>query len=83
MNRRRGGEFEAFDPEIERTFRARRRDQRNLAAGVEMADQQANPAVNQGNNARNALLRAENRDRAIRDYAVPMLEGLNPGIARP
>ena len=83
MNRRRGGEFEVFDPEIERTFRARRRDQRNLAAGVEMADQQANPAVNQGNNARNALLRAENRDRAIRDYAVPMLEGLNPGIARP
>ncbi len=77
MNRPRDQKLLPIDPEIERTFRARRREQQGLAVVEEMAEEEV------GNNGNNAAAMADDRDRAIREYAVPMLHGLNSGIVRP
>ena len=77
MIRPRDQELLPIDPEIERTFRARRREQQGLAVIEEMAEEEV------GNNGNNAAAMADDRDRAIREYAVPVLHGLNSGIVRP
>ena len=66
-----------FDPEIERTFHRRRRERQGLAEVEEMADHGAAEA------GQNAVALGDDPNRAIRDYAVPILQGLNPGIVRP
>ena len=66
-----------FDPEIERTFHRRRRERQGLAEVEEMADHGV-AEVGQ-----NAVALGDDPNRAIRDYAVPILQGLNPGIVRP
>ena len=78
MNRPRDTDLVPLDPEIERTFRARRRDQQ----GATRMEGRAEGAV-VNNIANNAAAIADDRDRAIRDYAVPMLHGLHPSIVRP
>ncbi|MDV3194024.1 MAG: hypothetical protein Q8835_03170 [Sweet potato little leaf phytoplasma] len=92
-----GVRFE-LDPEIERTFRIRRREQRrnqmenvpHLPKGPEgPADPQnrllqQNPLLGQNEqHAENPILIANDRTRAIRAYFVSMFNELNPGIARP
>ena len=81
MNRPRDTDLIPLDPEIERTFRARRREQQGFAGVEEMADEAA--VNNQANMGNQVLAIAEDRDRAIRDYAIPMLDGLHPSIVRP
>ena len=66
-----------LDPKIECTFRRRRREQRVQAESIEMADDVG--VVN----GQNAVVIADDRDRAIREYAVPIFNELNPGIVRP
>ncbi|XP_024027611.1 uncharacterized protein LOC112093437 [Morus notabilis] len=78
MNRPRDADLIPLDPEIERTFRARRREQQGLAGIEEMVD-----GVGGNNQGNQVVVIAEDRDRAIRDYAIPMLDGLHPGIVRP
>ena len=76
MSREGNNDLVPLDPEIERTFRARRREQQGLAQVEEMAEH--------GDNGQNLNpIPMDNRDRAMRDYATPMLEGLNPSIVRP
>ncbi|KAM6544070.1 hypothetical protein CsatB_008517 [Cannabis sativa] len=72
-------ELAPIDPEIERTFRQRRKEQKakkrcNMADGFEIggAHDEANP-----------IALADDRARAIREYAAPMFNELNPGIVRP
>ncbi|XP_030497803.2 uncharacterized protein LOC115713460 [Cannabis sativa] len=72
-------ELTPIDPEIERTFRQRRKEQKakkrcNMADGFEIggAHNEANP-----------IALADDRTRAIREYAAPMFNELNPGIVRP
>jgi len=81
MNRPRDTNLIPLDPEIERTFRARRWEQQGFAGVEEMADEAV--ANNQANLGNQVLAIAEDRDRAIRDHAIPMLDGLHPGIVRP
>ena len=38
---------------------------------------------NEANNVQNPILIADNRDRCIGQYAVPLFSDLNPGIRRP
>ena len=89
MNRQRDLDLLPLDPEIERTFRARRREQQQGLAVVEnMAEGEVGNMVNNGqpmqiNNPIPQPAFVDDRDRAIREYAVPMLHGLNPGIVRP
>ena len=61
-----------FDPEIERAFHKRRRERRGLAKVEEMDDYGA------AHNGHNDAAVEDDPDRAIRDYVVPILEGLNP-----
>ncbi|PON50379.1 hypothetical protein PanWU01x14_223510, partial [Parasponia andersonii] len=70
MNNQRDQELVPLDPEIERTFRARRREQQQ---GLAILEEMAEAA---GTN--NAAAMADDRDRAIREYAIPILKGLNP-----
>ena len=77
MNEQQEPELLPFDPEIDRTFRRRRREQLGLAGFGEMAAQEG---VNAGGQ---AVAIADDRNRAIRDYAVPILHELNPSIVRP
>ncbi|KAM6550733.1 hypothetical protein CsatB_000541 [Cannabis sativa] len=72
-------ELAPIDPEIERTFKQRRKEQKakkrcNMADGFEIggAHIEANP-----------IALADDRARAIREYAAPMFNELNPGIVRP
>ncbi|XP_060973937.1 uncharacterized protein LOC133039131 [Cannabis sativa] len=72
-------ELAPIDPEIERTFRQRRKEQKakkccNMADGFE---------VGGANNEANPIALADDRARAIREYAAPMFNELNPGIVRP
>ncbi|PON39152.1 hypothetical protein PanWU01x14_307220, partial [Parasponia andersonii] len=60
---------------MERTFRARRREQQQGLAGLEEMAEAAGTD--------NAAAMADDRDGAIREYAIPILNGLNPGIVRP
>ena len=79
-------ELYPLDPEIERTFHRRRRHRRVLAGVANMEDNEvadpgaAAPLNGQGNH---GIPLMDDRDRAIREYAVPILQGLNPGIVRP
>ena len=71
------------DPEIEQTFRQRRHE-RTAQRQVEM--DLGNQNQDQGNEAdyvRNSIIIANDRDRCIRQYAVPLFSKLNPGIRRP
>ena len=78
-----------LDSEIERTFLARRREQQQGLTVVEnMVEGEVGDMVNIGqpvqvNNPVPQLAFVDDRDRAIREYAVPMLHGLNPRIVRP
>ena len=83
MNPERDQELVPFDPEIERTFRARRREQQGLAGLGEMAEEGVGNNRQQGNQLGDPIALADDRNRAIREYAVPALYGLNPGIIRP
>jgi len=81
MNEPQEPELLPLDPEIERTFRARRREQRGLANLVNMEEQVVVQNGN-GNNGNNAVM-IDDRDRPIRDHVVPTLDDLNPCIVRP
>ncbi|KAM6543139.1 hypothetical protein CsatB_007586 [Cannabis sativa] len=76
-----------IDPEIERTFRERRRAQHRAQGEIEMMDDQGNGRRAQGemapNNGQNAVIMADDRDQIIRQYAAPLFNELNPGIVRP
>ena len=82
MNKERDRDLVPFDPEIERTFRARRREQLGLASLEEMADEGAGNNGQNGNQLVDQMVLADDRNRAIREYTVPALYGLNPGIIR-
>ena len=70
------------DPEIERTFRQRRHE-RTTQAQVEMdLGNQNQDQCNEADHVRNPILIADDRDRCIRQYAVPLFSDLNPGIRR-
>ena len=79
MNRQQDLDLVPLDLEIERTFRARRREQQGLAALEDMAE----GATNNGNNGHNVVIMADDWDREIREYAVPVLHGLNSSVVRP
>ncbi|KAL5574411.1 hypothetical protein UlMin_024008 [Ulmus minor] len=64
-----------FDPEIERTFRRRRREQLGLRQVIEMADQGG------GENERERVV--DDRDRALNAFAQLNLDGLNSSIVQP
>lgn len=86
MNNQRNQELLPLDLEIERTFHARRREQQGLAGLEEMAEKVAGNMANEGpqlnvNNPLPLPVLVDDRDRAIREYVVPILHGLNPGIA--
>ncbi|KAH9722903.1 hypothetical protein KPL70_006892 [Citrus sinensis] len=92
-----------FDPEIERTIRRLRREQRNskTVSGMNNLQDEGNlnphgplqPAniqeeQNEHDNGRqpghnNIIYMADDRDRAIRDYAVLTPQVVHPGIIRP
>ncbi|KAL5571470.1 hypothetical protein UlMin_021067 [Ulmus minor] len=61
-----------FDPEIERTFRRRRREQLGLHQVIEMADQGG------GDNDRERVV--DDRDKALNAFAQLNLDGLNSSI---
>ncbi|KAL5564932.1 hypothetical protein UlMin_028096 [Ulmus minor] len=65
----------SFDPEIERTFRRRRREQLGLRQVLEMADREGE------NNEREVVL--DDRDRALNAFAQLNLDGLNSSIVQP
>ena len=83
MNNQRDQELVPLDLEIERTFRARRREQQGLVGLGEMAEEGMGNNRQQGNQLGDPMTLADDRNRAIREYAVPALYGLNPGIIRP
>ncbi len=68
------------DPEIERTFRQRRRQ-----ASQRRTEEMNFENLNQGNGAnpaQNTILIVDDRDRALRQYAMPVFNDLNLGIRR-
>ncbi|KAL5580017.1 hypothetical protein UlMin_012459 [Ulmus minor] len=65
----------SFDPEIERTFRRRRREQLGLRQVLEMTDREGE------NNEREVVL--DDRDRALNAFAQLNLDGLNSSIVQP
>ncbi|XP_062085843.1 uncharacterized protein LOC133791950 [Humulus lupulus] len=80
MNEQEEFELAPIDPEIERTFRRRRKAQK--------AKSRCNMAENVGeaggaHNMANPIALADDRARVIREYAAPMFNELNPGIVRP
>ncbi|XP_062088447.1 uncharacterized protein LOC133795008 [Humulus lupulus] len=80
MNEQEEFELAPIDPEIERTFRQRRKAQK--------AKSRCNMAENVGeaggaHNMANHIALADDRARAIREYVAPMFNKLNPGIVRP
>ncbi|WRX27887.1 Retrotransposon gag domain - like 10 [Theobroma cacao] len=68
MQRRENLNLVPFDPEIERTFRKHRRENLQVAA---LNQTMAEDNINNGNNAVNVVPEAK---RALRDYAVPLLQ---------
>ncbi|KAL5568453.1 hypothetical protein UlMin_025028 [Ulmus minor] len=71
-----------FDPEIERTFRRRRREQLGLRQVIEMADQGGgNNDRERENNERELVV--DDRDRALNAFAQLNLDGLNSSIVQP
>ncbi|KAL5550722.1 hypothetical protein UlMin_000898 [Ulmus minor] len=72
----------SFDPEIERTFRRRRREQLGLCQVIEMADQGGGENDREReNNEREVVL--DDRDRALNAFAQLNLDGLNSSIVQP
>ncbi|MDV3143400.1 MAG: hypothetical protein Q8761_03180, partial [Sweet potato little leaf phytoplasma] len=82
-----------LDPEIERTFHRRRKEQRERNNRMDSSpllppgNQPLNPKINQQqgveNRAESPALIADDRGRAIRAYVVPTFNQLYLGIARP
>ncbi|KAL5568444.1 hypothetical protein UlMin_025019 [Ulmus minor] len=71
-----------FDPEIERTFRRRRREQLGLRQVIEMADQGGgNNDRERENNERELVV--DDRDRALNAFAQLNLNGLSLSIVQP
>src|SRR5262245_32624030 len=80
MHRLRDTQLTPLDPEIERTFRERLREQQGVENLEIMAENQgANPNMELNN----AAPVVDERDRIMMEYAVPVLGGLNPCIVRP
>ena len=71
MHKSRVFNLEPFDPEIERTCRRNRKERRQK---VNMAD---------NNNAGHNENIGADQNRALQEFAVPHLEGLNASIVRP
>ena len=71
MNRNRGDELQEYDPEIERTFRQRRR--------VAMAERENQDIILPPNNVDGN----QPRPRTLRDYTMPNLQGAETSIQRP
>ncbi|GMN26280.1 hypothetical protein TIFTF001_049282 [Ficus carica] len=76
MHNQRNQELLPLDPEIERTFLARRREQQGLAGVGEIAERAAVNMANDGqqlnvNNLVPQPVLVDDRDRAIREYAQP------------
>ena len=82
MNQQEDFELAPIDPEIERTFRKRRRAQRAKGQDT-MAGHVNDDDDGIGRQIINPIMLADDRDRAIREYAVPLFNELNPGIMRP
>ncbi|XP_062100696.1 uncharacterized protein LOC133806621 [Humulus lupulus] len=80
MNKQEDFELAPIDPEIERTFRKRRKAQKANSRGTmaEHVDEEGD-----GQQVTNPIVLADDRARAIREYAAPMFNELNPGIVRP
>ncbi|XP_062100842.1 uncharacterized protein LOC133806768 [Humulus lupulus] len=80
MNKQDDFELAPIDPEIERTFRKRRKAQQAKSCGTmaERVDDEAD-----GQQVTNPIILADDRARAIREYTAPMFNELNPGIVRP
>ena len=71
-----------FDPEIERTFRQRRREQLGLRQVIEMANQGGGEHDQEReNNDRERVV--DDRDRALNAFAQLNLDGLNSSIVQP
>ena len=70
------------DHKIERTFRQKRRErpaQRQVKMDLQNQNQEQD---NEADYVRNPILITDDRDRCIRQYAVPVFSELNPGIRR-
>ncbi|XP_062103792.1 uncharacterized protein LOC133814906 [Humulus lupulus] len=80
MNQQEDLELAPIDHEIERTFRKRRKDQKAKSRGI-MAERVDDDG--DGQQVTNPIVLADDRARAIREYAAPMFNELNPGIVRP
>ncbi|XP_062114415.1 uncharacterized protein LOC133825500 [Humulus lupulus] len=80
MNKQEDFELAPIDPEIERTFRKRRKAQK-VKSRCTMAEHVDDEGGAQ--NIVNPIVLADDRARAIREYAAPMFNELNPGIVRP
>ncbi|XP_062114589.1 uncharacterized protein LOC133825695 [Humulus lupulus] len=80
MNKQDNFELAPIDPEIERTFRKRRKAQKSKSRGpmAERVDDEGD-----GQHVINPIVLADDRARAIWEYAAPMFNELNPGIVRP
>ncbi|XP_062085342.1 uncharacterized protein LOC133791428 [Humulus lupulus] len=80
MNKQEDFELAPIDPEIEHTFRKRRKAQKANSRGTmaEHVDEEGD-----GQQVTNPIVLADDRARAIREYAAPMFNELNPGIVRP
>ncbi|WRX31367.1 Reverse transcriptase domain - like 10 [Theobroma cacao] len=74
MQRRNNLNLVSFDPEIERTFRRHRRENLQVAA---LNQTMAEDNINNNNNAINVVPEA---NRALRDYAVPLLQVTDDAI---
>ncbi|XP_040955955.1 uncharacterized protein [Gossypium hirsutum] len=66
-----------IDPKIERTFRQWRRQ-----ASQRRTEEMNFESPDQGNRANPVQNPADDRDRALRQYVMPMFHDLNPGIRR-
>ena len=82
MNQQEDFELAPIDPEIERTFRERRRSQKAKDQDT-MTDHINDDDDGIGRQIINPIMLADDRDRAIREYAIPLFNELNPGIMRP
>ncbi|XP_021279860.1 uncharacterized protein LOC110413413 [Herrania umbratica] len=77
MQRRNNLNLVPFDPDIERTFRRHRRE------NLQVATLNQTMAEDNNNNGNNAINLVPEANRALRDYAVPLVQGLHQSIRRP
>ncbi|XP_060969783.1 uncharacterized protein LOC133037007 [Cannabis sativa] len=80
MSQQEDFELAPIDPEIERTFRRRKRVQKAKGRDI-MAENLDDDGIAQ--QIVNPIILADDRVRAIREYAAPMFNELNPRIVRP